>query len=42
MILPFVILMKHERVTWRASIGAGVAVAGIAIMLILAPNATLP
>jgi drug/metabolite transporter (DMT)-like permease len=39
MILPFVIVIKREHVSWRAAIGAAVAVAGIAIMLVLAPQA---
>ena len=39
MILPFVILIKREHVSWRAAVGAAIAVAGIAIMLVLAPKA---
>ena len=34
MIIPFVIVLKKERVSWRAMIGAIVAVAGVAILMI--------
>jgi drug/metabolite transporter (DMT)-like permease len=32
-IIPFLVVLGRERVTWRAAIGAGVAVAGVAILL---------
>src|SRR5205085_10750679 len=32
-IIPFVVFLKKERVTWRAIIGAFIAVAGVAILL---------
>jgi drug/metabolite transporter (DMT)-like permease len=34
LIIPFVIFVKRERVTWRAAVGATVAVAGVAMLLL--------
>jgi drug/metabolite transporter (DMT)-like permease len=34
LIIPFVVFVKHERVTWRAVLGAAIAVAGVAILLL--------
>jgi len=34
-ILPFAALIEHERVTWRAAVGAVIAVAGVAILAVM-------
>jgi drug/metabolite transporter (DMT)-like permease len=34
LIIPFVVFLKKERISWRAVIGAFVAVAGVAILML--------